>query len=88
MCEALLRDGIKDDHGAPDVEQTFWVKASLVEALLGAGETAKANELRAAITGAAPSPEGWMLDSMNDQLAKLEALLAAAPAMGSETTGG
>ena len=61
ICEALLRDGIKDDHGQPDKEQTFWVNASLVEALVGAGETAKASELRASVAGGAP--EGWMAES-------------------------
>jgi hypothetical protein len=77
ICEALLRDGIKDDHGQPDKEQMFWVKASLVEALLGAGETAKASELRATVGGSAP--EGWMAEIMNEQLGKLETLLATAP---------
>jgi hypothetical protein len=77
ICEELLRNPIRDDHGKTDREQTFWVKASLIEALFGAGEAIRANDLRAAVV--AEAPEGWMADAMNEQLAKLQALLAAAP---------
>ena len=79
VCEELLRAPIKDDHGRIDREQTFWVKASLVEARLGSGEAAAADALRKTI--AAEAPEPWMVETMNEQLGKLEALLAAAPAM-------
>ena len=78
ICEELLRTPIRDDQGKTDREQTFWVRASLIEALFGAGEVVRANELRAAAV--ADAPERWMADTMNEQLAKLQALLAAAPA--------
>jgi hypothetical protein len=77
ICEALLASGIRDDQGRPDPEQTFWVQASLAEALLGTGETTQANLLRAAIAASAPKPS--MAATMNEQLDTLGALLAAAP---------
>jgi MAP3K TRAFs-binding domain len=78
ICEELLRTPIRDDQGKIDREQTFWVRASLIEALFGAGEAVRANELRASVV--ADAPEQWMADTMNEQLANLQALLAAAPA--------
>jgi len=78
ICEELLRTPIRDDQGKIDREQTFWVRASLIEALLGAGEVVRANELRASVV--ADAPERWMADTINEQLANLQALLAAAPA--------
>ena len=77
ICEELLRTPIRDDQGKIDREQTFWVRASLIEALFGAGEAVRANELRASVV--ADAPERWMADAMNEQLANLQALLAAAP---------
>jgi hypothetical protein len=79
ICEELLEKGVKDERGRPDREQTFWVQASLVEALLGIGKTAEAGALRAKI--AAEAPQSWMAETMNEQLGKLERLLAAAPVL-------
>jgi tetratricopeptide (TPR) repeat protein len=79
ICEELLAKGIKDDEGNPDKEQEFWVQATLVEALNGIGERQKAQEGKAAAIAKAPEP--WMVDSMNEQLEKLEGLLANAPAV-------
>jgi tetratricopeptide (TPR) repeat protein len=79
ICEELLEKGVKDERGRPDREQTFWVQASLVEALLGTGKTAEAGALRAKI--AAEAPQSWMAETMNEQLGKLERLLAAAPVL-------
>ncbi|HMF96860.1 MAG TPA: TRAFs-binding domain-containing protein [Vicinamibacterales bacterium] len=75
ICTDLLSKPITDDQGNVDKEETFWVKASRVEALLGSGDTAKAAAERAAI--ASEAPEAWMVDTMNEQLGKLDALLAA-----------
>jgi len=75
ICTDLLSKPITDDQGNVDEEETFWVKASRVEALLGSGDTTKAAAERAAIASEAPEP--WMVESMNEQLGKLEALLAA-----------
>jgi hypothetical protein len=77
ICEALLESGVKDDQGRSDREATFWVQASLVEALLGSGKVPEANALRGTISVSAPEP--WMVETMNEQLAKLEALLATVP---------
>jgi hypothetical protein len=78
ICEKLLRDGLRDDQGRLDQEQTFWVQASLVEALMGT-ETARAKGLAERI--AADAPEPWMAATMKEQIGKLEALLAAAHAI-------
>ena len=77
ITQALLASGIKDDDGKPDLHETFWVKASLVEALAGSGQKDEAAKLRAEITATAPEP--WMVETMNDQLQKLEGLLAKVP---------
>jgi len=42
--------------------------------LFGLGRTAEADALKQQIVNADPTPEQWMIDSMNDQLAKLAAL--------------
>jgi hypothetical protein len=75
-CRPLLAAGIKDDEGNPDPYETFWVGASLVEALAGSGEMQQAAELKAKV--AATAPEEWMVDSMEEQLRKLAKLLGAA----------
>ena len=77
ICRKLLADGLKNDEGQPDAAQTFWVRASLVEALLGVGETVEAEALKA--DAIREAPETWMPGSMNDQLNKLSALLANPP---------
>ncbi len=77
ICQDLLASGIKDDEGKPDLQETFWVQASLVEALTGCGQREKAEEIKA--KAAAGAPEGWMKQTMEEQLAKLEALLAKVP---------
>jgi hypothetical protein len=77
ICNRVLEAGIRVDDGKIDEEETFWVQASLVEALLGSGQADRANALREKLAKSAPQ---WMLDSMNDQLGKLGKLLAASPA--------
>jgi MAP3K TRAFs-binding domain len=77
IARAMLASGIKDDDGKPDREETFWVSASLVEALLGSGQKDEAAALRDEITKTAPQP--WMGDTMSEQLQKLDGLLAKAP---------
>lgn len=74
ITEALLASGIKDDEGKVDQTETFWVKVSLAEALTGSGRKEDADRLREESTRSAP--EAWMVDSMNEQLQKLELLLA------------
>jgi hypothetical protein len=76
ITRALLASGIKDDDGKTDPHETFWVTASLLEALAGSGQMEEATRLREDLTRTAP--EAWMVDTMTDQLQKLEGLLAKA----------
>ncbi len=80
ICEALLAKGVKDDEGNAGKEEMFWLRATLVEALLGTGEAAKAAALKE--TAVAEAPESWMPDSMNEQIEKLEPLIADEPVCG------
>jgi tetratricopeptide (TPR) repeat protein len=77
ITRKLLAGGIKDDEGKVDAQETFWVQASLAEALLGSGQKEEAAKLREELTKTAPAP--WMVETMNDQLGKLEGLLAKVP---------
>lgn len=74
IARKLLAAGIKDDEGKVHAEETFWVQASLAEALEGSGQKEEAAKLREELAKTAPAP--WMVDTMNDQLGKLAALLA------------
>jgi hypothetical protein len=74
ITRKLLAAGIKDDEGKVDADETFWVQASLVEALEGSGQKDDAAKLREELRKTAPAP--WMVETMNDQLGKLEGLLA------------
>ena len=74
IARKLLAAGIKDDEGKVDVDETFWVQASLAEALVGSDQKDEAAKLRDDLSTTAPAP--WMVETMNDQLGKLEGLLA------------
>jgi hypothetical protein len=77
LAKAQLAAGVKDDEGNDDLEQLFWLRATLIEALVGIGDSAGAEaEKQAAIKGA---PESWMAGSLEEQLEKLTKLLANAP---------
>jgi hypothetical protein len=78
ITRKLLAAGMKDDDGKVDADETFWVQASLAEALVGSGQSEEAAKLREELAKTAPAP--WMIESMNDQLGKLEALLVTPPA--------
>lgn len=58
-------------------EQKFWLQASLVEAYYGIGDTKKADALRKKIS--ASPPESWMIQTMDDQLAKLKKFMDTKP---------
>jgi hypothetical protein len=77
ITRKLLAAGIKDDEGKVDAAETFWVQASLAEALEGSGQKDEAARLREELVRTAPAP--WMVETMNDQLGKLEGLLAKVP---------
>jgi tetratricopeptide (TPR) repeat protein len=77
ITRKLLEKPIKNDDGKVDADETFWVQASLAEALAGSGQSEEAAQLREELAKSAPAP--WMVESMNDQLGKLEGLLAKVP---------
>lgn len=82
LAEAQLAAGVKDDEGNVDLEQQFWLRATLIEALVGIGDSAGAESTRAELLkdeAIKQAPESWMAGSLQDQLGKLEKLLAAAP---------
>jgi MAP3K TRAFs-binding domain len=68
LCNAAMASGmLKGDD-------TFWVNATQVEALLGLARLAESDALKQQILARQPPPAQWMINSMNDQLAKLAAL--------------
>ena len=76
-CEERLAAGVKDEAGNVDREQIFWLRATLIEALVGTGQMARAESLKDEAIKEAP--ESWMHQSLSDQLNKLTQLLANAP---------
>ena len=77
LVEQRLAAGVKDDHGNDDREQLFWLRATLIEALAGTGQSDRAEGEKAKAIAAAP--EGWMAGTLQEQLDKLSKLLATAP---------
>jgi hypothetical protein len=73
-CEAALAKGIFRDDGTPDLVETFWAYATLIEGYVGVGDEAKSAAKLAAAKNL--KPEGWMVETMQDQLARLRTLLA------------
>lgn len=77
LCEERLKAGVRDDQGNVDLERLFWLRATLIEALAGTGEAARAeSEKEVAIKEA---PESWMPGTLQEQLEKLDKLLAKRP---------
>jgi hypothetical protein len=76
LCEARLAAGVKNDEGKDDVEQLFWLRATLIEALVGTGDLARAESEKAVAIKEAP--ETWMAGTLQEQLEKLDKLLASA----------
>lgn len=73
-CEAALKQGIYRDDGKPDLVESFWAYATLIEGYVGMGDEAKS---AASLEEAKKlQPEGWMVQTMQDQLARLRTLLA------------
>jgi hypothetical protein len=68
---------VKDDHGHDDQEQHFWLRATLIEALVGTVQSDRVEGEKAKAIAAAP--EGWMAVTLQEQLDKLSKLLANAP---------
>src|SRR5262249_847371 len=88
LCEGLLQSE-RPPRGADE----YWIKATMAEAYAGVGDDAKANELLEAarkVDMSVPSPEPvplplqsavpqWMIQSTQEQLARLRELLAKSP---------
>lgn len=77
LCEEQLAAGVNDDEGKVDQERLFWLRATLIEALVGSGQTDRAASLKDEAIKEAP--EGWMAGDLQDQLEKLNKLLANPP---------
>lgn len=75
--DARLASGVKNDEGEVDREATFWLQATLVEALVGTGQQQRAESLMSEAVAAAP--ESWMEGTLKEQLGKLERFLEATP---------
>ena len=72
ICTRLLAEGIKGEDENKRREEEYWVRATLVEALFGLGNTAKSEAEFALAKKAAP--EQWMIDTTEEQLTKLRTL--------------
>jgi hypothetical protein len=75
MCDGLIRTSeIGPEGGSADPVQMFWIRAALVEAFVGAGETTQANELETGVIDSAPEP--WMAESFKEQVRKVREILS------------
>ena len=77
LCEPRLAAGVKNDEGKIDHEQLFWLRATLIEAFVGTGQSARAESLKDEAIKEAP--EKWMAGSLQGQLETLKKLLANPP---------
>jgi hypothetical protein len=78
LCEERLKNEPKDEAGNVDRAEVFWLRATLIEALIGTGQVARAESIKDQAIKEAPEP--WMHQTLADQLNKLNVLLANAPA--------
>ena len=72
ICRRALAEGIRGETGDKKSEEEYWVRATLVEALFGLGKAAQ-SEVEFAIAKEV-APEPWMINTTEEQLAKLRAL--------------
>ena len=76
LCRSVLDSGgVKKKDGSADPHGTFWVQASLMEALVGIGDEAGAAALEPVVR--ANPPEPWMPATMDQQITNLRGLLAS-----------
>ena len=73
VCKALAEQGVKGDAGNADTEATFWIYGTLIEAYTGIGDRDSADAAREKAKQL--QPQEWMLETINNQLTKLDALL-------------
>jgi tetratricopeptide (TPR) repeat protein len=76
VIEIVKQQIVDRDHKAGP-EEKFWLRATLIEALAGAGEVDRAEAEKA--KAVAEAPEAWMAGALQAQLNKLSQLLANAP---------
>jgi hypothetical protein len=74
ICQQLLAHGVKGESEKEKRNEEYWVRATSVEALLGSGKLAEAEDAFAEAKKMAPEP--WMIATTEEQLAKLRPLLA------------
>jgi hypothetical protein len=72
ICTHLLEEGIRGESENKKSEEEYWVRATLVEALFGLGKAAESEAQFATAKKVAPEP--WMINTTENQLAKLRAL--------------
>ena len=72
ICTQLLGEGIRVESENKKSDEEYWVRATLVEALLGLGKAAESEAEFAVAKRAALEP--WMINTTEEQLAKLRAL--------------
>ena len=76
ICEALLKK-TKAESAAKSFDRyaTYWVLATLAEAWTGLGDEAKSQEYQNQALLLDPPPPKWMIESTQEQLRQLRALL-------------
>jgi len=72
ICNELLSEGVKRDNEDQRREEEYWVRAALVEALFGLGNTDKAEAEFTVAKKTAPAP--WMVETTREQLTRLRTL--------------
>lgn len=78
ITEAMLAAGIEAEDEKQQKEQHYWVGVSGIEALFGLGRRAAAREALKALVQLL-QPEGWMVQTTEEQLDKLARLLPEPP---------
>lgn len=76
ICAQKL-EAIKGKDSADLKAERYWLLASMAEAAVGLGDELSGNKYLTQAAGVAA--ESWMLDSTNEQLAKLRGYLKASP---------
>ena len=72
ICTRALAEGVRGETRDKKSAEEYWVRATLVEALFGLGKAAQ-SEVEFAIAKEV-APEPWMINTTEEQLAKLRAL--------------
>jgi hypothetical protein len=75
LCQERLATGFRADSAQAQAEQEYWVRATIVEALLGLGQTKEAYAAFEAAKVMRPPPEKWMVETTELRLVQLRRLL-------------